>query len=253
MSFKDSNNRKRLTSELLNLSPSQLEWVQGVLDQFQLKHQYWRNPASDIITDLVLERLGDALRIHHAFSRQALSKDRFEFALERALKLSGIQADLVDSRTNRGHDIAINGQKVSLKTEAANGIKRDIIHISKWMELGKGPWELPLLLQNFLDHMKGYDRIFTMRRLNSGPDEYEYEFVEIPKTLMLEATDCDLVIQTKSSQNPKPGYGYVRSGSGEPKYSLYFDGGSERKLQIKALLKTHCIVHGNWQFQSTAL
>lgn len=253
MAGDESDQRAKLASELLNLSSSQLEWVQGVIDQFQLPCGYEREASSDIITPEVLERVGDALRIHHAFSRQALSKDRFEFALERALKLSGISADLETSRTNRGHDITINGVPVSLKTEAAAAIKRDSIHISKWMELGRGEWRLDLLLQLFLDHMQGYDRIFTMRRLQPGPEHYEYEFVEIPKALMQEAAGAVLTVQDKSKQNPKPGYGHVKDANGASKYALYFDGGTERKLQIKHLQKSHCIVHGRWEFDSTDL
>ncbi len=253
MSLEESKRRATLAAELAQLTASQLEWVQGVINQFQLPFTYWRNRQTDFVTEEVLERVGDALRIHHAFSRQALSKDRFEFALERALKLCGISADLASSRTNRGHDITIMGFRASLKTEAAGNIRPDSIHVSKWMELGRGEWKLELLRQLFLEHMHGYDRIFTFRRLQPGPGRYEYEFVEIPKPLMLEAADAELVLQQTSKQNPKPGYGYVRDNNGNLKYALYFDGGTERKLQIKHLQKSLCLVHANWQFESADL
>jgi type II restriction enzyme len=135
-----------------------------------------------------------------------------------------------------------------------------MIHVSKWMELGRGEWKLDLLLKLFLEHMEGYDRIFTFRRLDPGPVQYEYEFVEIPKALMLEAANAQLVVQEKSKQSPKPGYGSVFDNSsplgpafGELKYALYFDGGTERKLQIKSLRKSLCKVHASWQFQSADL
>lgn len=259
MSGEESVQRAKLAGELLELSGSQLEWVQGVIDQFQLPCRYRREAASEFITEEVLERIGDALRIHHAFSKQALSKDRFEFALERALKLCGFDARLADSRTNRGHDMTVNGDRISLKTQADAGIRRDMIHISKWMELGRGEWKLDLLLAHFLEHMEGYDRIFTFRRLDPGPERYEYELVEIPKVLMLEAANAQLVVQEKSKQNPKPGYGSVYDetnalvGFGELKYALYFDGGTERKLQIKSLRKSLCTVHASWEFESADL
>lgn len=60
-----------------------------------------------------MNRLGDAMRIHHAFSRQALSKDRFEDAFERALSLCQIPAELVRSRTNRGHNLTITATTAS--------------------------------------------------------------------------------------------------------------------------------------------
>lgn len=253
MSENEPQPRADLAAKLLNLTKSQLEWVKGVIDQFQLPHLYERNQNSDLISNDVLERLGDALRIHHAFSRQALSKDRFEFALERALKLCGTSAALAASRTNRGHDITIGSTPVSLKTEAANDIRRDVIHVSKWMELGRGEWRLDLLLEIFLQHLKGYDRIFTLRRLKAGPEHYEYEFVEIPKALMLESTNAELEVRETSRQNPKPGYGYVRDARRNLKYALYCDGGTERKLQIKNLDKSLCIVHARWEFESTEL
>jgi type II restriction enzyme len=249
----DAAYRAALASQLLKLTQSQLEWVQGVIDQFQLAYQFTRHDGSDLITDEVLERVGDALRIHHAFSRQALSKDRFEFAFERALKLSGFSADLATSRTNRGHDLTVNRVPISLKTEAANNIRRDTIHISKWMELGRGEWRLDLLRDLFLEHMGGYERIFTLRRLQPGPEHYEYELVEIPKGLMLEAAACELLTQTESRQNPQPGYGHVKDAKGALKFSLYFDGGTERKLQIRALRKDLCVVHATWEFDSTSL
>lgn len=218
-----------------------------------MPHQFASNPSSDVISDQVLQRFGDALRIHHAFSRQALSKDRFEFALEQTLNRSGISAELSTSRTNRGHDITINGERVGLKSEAAKAIKADMIHISKWMELGKGPWDLSLLLNLFLDHLNGYERVFTLRFLQTGsPAKVCYELVEIPKCLLLKAAAARLEIKHDSRQNPKPGYGYVED-QGSLLYALYFDGGTERKLQIKSLRKDLCVVHAAWNFETLTL
>ncbi|WP_422616418.1 hypothetical protein, partial [Rhodoferax sp.] len=42
----------------------------------------------------------------------------------------------------------------------------------------------------------------------------------------------------------------VRDANGQLKYSLYFDGGTERKLQIKHLRKDLCTVHATWTFGS---
>jgi len=239
-----------LAKSLAALTPSQIDLVTGVIRQFDLPHEFYRKEDSDFVTPVVLEMLGDALRIHHSFSRQALSKDRFEFALERSLSRAGIQARLIENRTNRGHDITIRGVPVSLKTQADLHIRINSLHISKFMELGKGPWELPLLRNMFLRHMRSYERIFQFRRLKAGPNSHLYELVEIPKSLLMESADAQLVIQTRSRQTPQPGYGYVYDAEGKLKYALYFDGGTERKLQIKAIRKELCIVHATWQFES---
>jgi Type II site-specific deoxyribonuclease len=240
-----------LSRALAGLTPSQVDLVETMIRQFDLPHEFHRNKDSDFVTPAVLDMLGDALRVHHSFSRQALSKDRFEFALERSLNRAGIPAALVANRTNRGHDITVKGVPVSLKTQADASIREDLLLISKFMELGKGAWELPLLRDMFLDHMRSYDRIFQFRCLLPGPTTHHYELVEIPKALLQEGRNAQLETQSRSKQMPKPGYGYVRDVEGKLKFALYFDGGTERKLQIKALRKDLCIVHATWRFEST--
>jgi type II restriction enzyme len=233
---------------LRRLTPTQQQWIKSAIHAFGTTCRFDRASDSDIVTDTVLASLGDRLLIHHASSRQALSKDRFEFAFEAALNVAGIPAQLVKNRTNRGYDINIRGIPTSLKTEAASNIKDELIHISKWMELGRGKWKLPLLRDLFLEHMQSYDRIFTLRRLKDVDANIRYELVEIPKMVLLEAANCELEVCTDSKQNPQPGYGYVKDADGQLKYSLYFDGGTERKLQIKHLRKELCKVHATWTF-----
>jgi len=142
---------------------------------------------------------------------------------------------------------------VSLKTQADAGIRADSLHISKFMELGKGPWELPLLRHMFLEHMSSYERILQFRCLMPGPVAYLYELVEIPKNLLLEGANAELVAQASSRQTPKPGYGYVYDAERKLKFALYFDGGTERKLQIKAIRKELCTIHATWRFESAPL
>lgn len=248
-----NKDKQELLEALVRLTPAQQQWVKAAILAFGIPRVFRRAPDSDIVTRSVLENLGDRLLSHHASSRQSLSKDRFEFALESALNASNIPAQLVKSRTNRGHDITIRSDPVSLKTEAAKNIKENTIHVSKWMELGKGEWVLSRLRDIFLEHMRSYERIFTLRFFSSDPSKIKYELVEIPKGLLLEAKNCVLEVRKNSKQKPKPGYGYVRDAAGGLKFSLYFDGGSERKLQIKHLRKDLCKVHATWIFGSAAL
>ncbi len=247
------NEKNELLEVLDSLTPAQQQWVKATVLGFSIPRRFWRASDSDVITQDVLDNLGNRLLSHHANSRQALSKDRFEFAFEAALNAAGIPAQLVKSRTNRGHDISILNTPVSLKTEAAAGIKEDTIHVSKWMELGRGDWVLTRLRDLFLEHMQSYERIFTLRCLSSETSKVRYELVEIPKPLLLEARTCILEVREDSTQNPKPGYGYVRDEAGNLKFALYFDGGTERKLQIKGLRKSLCKVHATWAFGSATL
>ena len=246
------NKIEGLINALRRLSPTQLELIETAILAFDVPYCFWKAPDSDFVSQDLLDNFGDRLLSHHANSHQALSKDRFEFALEAALNRSGISAKLVKSRTNRGHDITIAGVPVSLKTEAAASIREDVIHVSKWMELGKGQWDLPLLRDLFLEHMDSYERVFTLRCLSAVSTKVRYELVEIPKELLLEAKKCELEVKDESKQNPKPGYGHVIDSDNHIKFSLYFDGGTERKLQIKGLRKDLCKVHSTWTFGSAA-
>lgn len=238
---------------LASLSDSQFEFIDNIITQIARDFiEISRHSLSDIVTQCILETIGDALRIHHCFSREPFSKDRFEFAFERA----GILCDLDTSlapKGNPGHDLTINGLRFSLKTEAAKHIKRDFVHISKFMELGKGEWDLDLLRSRFLRHLDRYERVITLRCLSNKSDRWHYELVEIPKALLLESVNGELTIHEGSKQNPKPGHCYVRDSDGTLKYQLYFDGGTERKLQIQHIRKSLCITHALWVFRTDTL
>ena len=248
---------KHMASLLPELSVSQLGWLEEIVKQFRRTHTFERAEGSDIVSDCVLQEIGDALRLHHCFSREPFSKDKFEYLLERAANNCGLNATLA-ARGNPGHDITINGLKFSLKTQADRGIRRKLAHISKFMELGRGTWgdaesDLVGLRERFFTHMESYDRILVLRTLSKAPQEWEYELLEIPKTLLNEAVGGTLEMMQVSTQYPKPGYCHVRTPDGELKFQLYFDGGTERKLQIKSIDIANCIVHATWKFPAADL
>ncbi|KMP11115.1 restriction endonuclease [Candidatus Nitromaritima sp. SCGC AAA799-C22] len=248
---KNKNNRaEKIVKAIPLLTEGQLYWLDRVIQVFNSSQQF-KILHSDLFDQNTLENFGDALRIHHSFSMEPFSKDKFEYILEKVLKMSGHQASLAP-KGNRGHDISINGCPISLKTQANKGIREDKIWISKFMELGKGKWgddekDLIGLRKMFLGHLKNYKRILILRALEKGP-QWHYELVEIPINLMKSAQKGELELKKKSKQFPKPGYCHVRTTKGENIYQLYFDAGSERKLQVKNLLKSYCKVHATWEF-----
>ncbi|HEX3148923.1 MAG TPA: hypothetical protein VHR66_12650 [Gemmataceae bacterium] len=132
------------------------------------------------------------------------------------------------------------------------GIKADKIYISKFIELGSGEWtdqpvQLEGLRDQFLDHLRKYDHVFTLRTLRKPPPSYFYELVEIPKEVLLLARERRFEMRLNSKQMPKPGYCYL-TDRGVEVFQLYFDGGTERKLQVKHLKKSRCRVHATWEF-----
>lgn len=240
-----------ITAQLPKLGVEQLSFIQSVVDRLSQPFTFNRNEQSDLVTAPVLRDFGDLLRVHHVMSAESLSKDRFEYALEKVLNDCGIPAKR-SSRGNPGHDLTIRDVPFSLKTEASKNIKETAVHISKFMEMGKGQWtdqleDLDGLRDRFFNHMKSYERILTLRRLPRDGHHF-YELVEIPKALLLEAEHGEMEMMFGSRQMPKPGYCTVTDEFGRVKFQLYFDGGTERKLQIKALDKGLCIVHATWSF-----
>ena len=248
----DKEHIKRIVSKIPTLTSGQLFWINKVINSFNGPHEFLTK-ESDLFDKTTLNNFGDALRIHHSFSQEPFSKDKFEYVLEQVLILSGQNAKLAP-KGNRGHDISINGSPVSLKTQADKGIKKDRLWISKFMELGRGVWgdnpkDLEGLRDEFLLHMRSYERILSLRAINKAPD-WHYELVEIPKHLLELAASGKLEMKRNSKQYPKPGYCHVSDKTGNLIFQLYFDGGSERKLQIKNLMKINCIVHATWKFRT---
>lgn len=79
---------------------------------------------------------------------------------------------------------------------------------------------------------------------------WRYELVEIPKALLQRAQNGTIAMNHASKQNPKPGYCQVHGEKQKLLFELYFDGGTERKLQIKHLRKDECVVIASWEFPS---
>jgi type II restriction enzyme len=252
MKYKPREERlAKLIREISSLSDNQLGSVEPVIQELSNPFlEKFNSPNSDLIDQCVLNIFGDAIRIHHCFSKGPFTKDKFEFALEYAFNQCGRKAKLAPPGIP-GYDLVLEDKKYSLKTEAEKSIKQDLIHVSKHMELGKGEWNLELLRNQFLDNLQKTDRILTLRCLSRFfPYEY-YELVEIPKDILLKSISGTLRLMTKSTQNPKPGYCDV-SENGILLFQLYFDAGGERKLQIKSLLKSKCFVHAFWKFKKSS-
>lgn len=242
-----------LSQELTTLKDSQIDWLINIVEQFNLPQQFWFNSKSNLVSQPWIEHFGNILIVHHAMSEAPFSKEKFEFAFILASKKAGMTADKPASRTNRGHDVTVNGIQMSLKTQADKSISEDRIHISKFMELGKGEWSLPVLRDLFLKHMQNYEQIFTLRALTDTEIHKKYELVEIPKTLLMEAEQGIFEVMESSKQNPKPGYCRIFDKDSTLCFELYFDGGTERKLQIRKIFKELCIVHAIWEFETTRL
>jgi hypothetical protein len=246
---------KGLIPHLTALTTDQFTWVERLVKTMSLPVNSTRNPHSNVFPD---DRSAGLLFLylitHHTLSAEAFKKEKCEYALKNIMETLGRTAALAASRTNPGHDLTVNGERWSLKSEAHQGIKKDSIHISKWMELGKGKWQnkrdlRALCANNFQRHLANYDRIFVFRCLTPGsPVDHHYELLEIPKAILVTACSSGVFAMMHASrQTPKPGYCRVADGSGLM-YELYFDGVTERKLRVQKLRRDLCVFHAEWRF-----
>ena len=249
-----NNDRRQIIESLVRsipeLTAGQLHWIQRVVSVYSAEHNFILN-ETDLFDETTLRNFGDAMRVHHSFSSEPFSKDKFEYVLVNVLKMSGHEAELAP-KGNPGHDATVDGIQLSLKTQADKNIKENALWISKFMELGKGEWgdnpnDLEGLREQFLGHMESYEKIVSLRALRKAPN-WKYELVEIPIKVLKLASAGKLEMKLNSKQFPKPGYCYVRDNHSDIIFNLYFDGGGERKLQIKNLNKEHCRVHAVWEF-----
>lgn len=237
---------RALAETVTTLRDDQLNRIEWIVAALVRPIEALRLETSDLVSAGLLNEFGDILKMHHAGSSEPFTKDKFEYALVTSSIHCGRKA-FKNPRGNAGADVVIDGVRYSLKTQADKGIKSHVLHISKFMELGKGEWDLPVLRDRFLHHMEGYDRICSLRAFNEGAN-WTYELVEIPKALFLKAAKGELTICDDSRQTPKPGYCTVTEKDAVL-FRLYFDGGTERKLQIKDIAKNRCVVHAEWKFK----
>src|SRR5574341_2422689 len=106
-----STDQQQRISEIVQKIPAltdgQLFWLDRVIRVFEGAHTF-QIVGSDLFDRNTLENFGDALRIHHSFSAEPFSKDKFEYVLEKVLTLSDRKAILAP-KENRKHDIEIEG------------------------------------------------------------------------------------------------------------------------------------------------
>jgi hypothetical protein len=182
---------KSLTRRIEDLPEGQLALLSSVVETFEQPIKSGRLNDSDVVCPDFLVAFGDMLKLHHTLSDDYLDKHRFEAVMARVYEALGRKAGR-PGMCNPGHDLTVDGVAWSLKTQGDKSIRLDQLHISKFMELGKGKWkakkDLHRLRELFLEHMSGYSRIFQLRYFSHEPSPETpvgnyYELVEIPMAL----------------------------------------------------------------------
>ncbi len=231
---------------LERLSPDELavilEWT-TTLSSLQLNEALL--PSSDIVTPAFAAEFRNRLRAHHAINQGRLSRTQFEDAFASASRAAGRDVGPRAGATERFWDVSVDGRKISLKTEGAQNLNTDFLHISK---LTEAAWIQDCRTQGarrdhtielFSRFTAAVDRIVVLR---AYPRTNLYELVEISTTMFARVADLPLnAFAAESPAIPVP------LDSPEPDFILKLDR-SDAKITIKRIRKSRCIVHAQWSW-----
>src|SRR5262245_42975183 len=91
-----------LVKAIPELTAGQLHWMRRVVDVFAAEQRLVLGTGR-LFDETTLINFGDAVRIHHCFSQEPFSKDKFEYVLVKVLNLSNHKAALAP-KGNPGYD-----------------------------------------------------------------------------------------------------------------------------------------------------
>ena len=105
----------------------------------------------------------------------------FEALVEQAFNRAKKPYTIIEGsgRNLAGHDLLVEGQKISLKTETGRRTNPDLISITKLCTTEREPWDAPTLIERVLAHLSRYDVILMLRAIWRLP-LIHYQLLEIP-------------------------------------------------------------------------
>ncbi|MFD8546781.1 hypothetical protein [Streptomyces sp. NPDC059649] len=254
-----SSDRERVTNEITSglnhLSMRQLETVASMVKSLNIPVQFIPGSGVDIVDEAFAEEMSNLLSLHHSNHEAPLNKKPFEYAMKRCLIAQGHnEADLNPAPGESAYDVFGNGERWSLKTEAAKGLSATQVKIEKFSE---ARWvreattaELCAaeVRERLPRHMDGYDRILILRA-ETRTDSFVYTLEEVPKKVLLDCfTSATPEMFTKKDRGGKPGISFGADFShptnGDKVFRMLLDSSVE-KVRLWYQTK-YCIHHGSW-------
>jgi Type II site-specific deoxyribonuclease len=171
----------------------------------------------------------------------------FESLVERAFRITGKPFTPVEpSRPNMpAHDLIVEGQKISIKTETGSGTKKNRISITKVCTTEKDPWEAESLREHVLGHLSRYDHLLMLRAVWSTR-VIHYQTVDIPISLLRKIKHVEL--NPVGRRKGRKSIGGDALVGGDVAFHVHFDG-SDGKCQIRNLRIELCTVLSEWDYQ----
>jgi Type II site-specific deoxyribonuclease len=231
----------------------QVEVLRAIIKRFA-DEQESELVRTDFLTRGAFDYFSMRLAAHHAYSSSVLKKENFEHILEEAFKRTGVMAARANSMTQRGADLTVDGVTLSLKTEAAQGLRSETITISKLMEAAwikqiTSTEDIPGHIKSMvMPHFRNYDRIFILRSYSNPQkrDFVRYDLREIPKALLARVSELGAEDFSPLTKTRTTSASVWEEGKLAFKFRL---DGSDDKLTITNLAVSLCPMHAWWSLQ----
>jgi hypothetical protein len=106
-------------------------------------------------------------------------------------------------RNQPGHDLLVEGVRLSLKTETGYSTDPEQITITKLCTTEREPWSPATLIDRVLAHLSRYDAILMLRAVWSKP-LIRYQLVEIPIDLLRLVKTAQPTPRRAAQRPPEP-------------------------------------------------
>jgi hypothetical protein len=246
-----SGARSDLLAVVHDLDDEQVSKVLDVAKAMALPIAETVKIGSNVATASFTAEFRARLQAHHATHTTPMDRLSFENAFLSASRAAGRQTTEAPSRTTRFFDARVDGEQIALKTEGAKSLKADALHISKlseaaWIQDMRSARKRHEMTMNLLDaFLAAVQRIFVLRYYQSDAEPH-YELVEIPVGHFREVKK--LPVSDFNSDAPRL---KVQDATG-PIMEFRLDR-SDSKITVSKILKSRCIVHGDWRLTGLAL
>lgn len=180
------------------------------------------DPAG-IFDEGFLASLEISVKIHHQLYPTVPPQGiYFEALVERSFKAIKKPYAMIQpsNRNLAGHDLLVEGKRISLKTETGASTKANRINITKLCTTEKEPWDAPTLVARVLDHLSRYEFILMLRSIWERP-LLHYQLLEIPidNLRLIETAD----VQVSGKRKGRQSLGAKVSANNQILFSVFFD------------------------------
>lgn len=205
-------------------------------------------PDSEVFSAGFLEALQTLVNMHHAlYPRVPPQGIYFEALVEKAFRsvrkpFTPIE---VTGPNQPRHDLLVENERLSLKTETGVGTNPEQVTITKLCTTEREPWAPDVLVQRVLSHLDRYDLILMLRAVWKDP-LIHYQLVDIPVPLLklIEHAELRPVGRRKGRQS----LGADVHRAQDVVFHVHFDG-SDGKCQIRGLRLGFCRLLRDWDFK----